>query len=64
MNGEINMIDIVDIKKAVKNGEIFFYVIEGFSKEGLVSYIYCKNNCGECVKVGEIKEKKEYGITE
>lgn len=58
------MIDIVDIKKAVKDGKIFFYVKEGFSKEGLVKYMYCKNDCGECVKVGEIKEEEEYGITE
>ena len=51
------MIDIVDIKKAVKDGEIFFYVKTGFSTNGLVSYIYCKNNCGECVKVGEVEEE-------
>lgn len=51
-----NIVDIVDIKKAVTNGEIFFYVKQGFSGKGTVNYIYCKNDCGECVKVGEVEE--------
>ena len=51
-----NIVDIVDIKKAVTNGEIFFYVKQGFSDKGAVDYIYCKNDCGECVKVGEVEE--------
>lgn len=52
-------IDIVDIKKAVTNGEIFFYVKQGVSNKGVVNYIYCKNDCGECVKVGEVEEDAE-----
>ena len=52
------VIDIVDIKKAVTNGEIFFYVKQGFSDKGVVDYIYCKNDCGECVKVGGVVENE------
>ena len=39
-------IDIVDIKQAVKQGQITAYVKDG--------KIYIKNDSGECVQIGEI----------
>ena len=47
-NSKTKEIDIVDIKEAVKSGELEFY-IKGNS-------IYCSNKTNEVVKVGEIKE--------
>jgi hypothetical protein len=41
-------IDIVDIKSCVKTGLIHFEVKD--------SIIYCRNQSGECVKVGEQEE--------
>lgn len=41
-------IDVVDIKKAVKEKKLYFYIENGF--------ILCKDLVSqECVKVGEIK---------
>lgn len=54
------MIDIVDIKQAVKNGELYFYVREAFDDKGFVDHIYCKNDVGECVKVGEVEMTTRY----
>lgn len=41
------MIDIVDIKSAVREKELHFFIQDGL--------IYAKNNMGECVIVGELK---------
>jgi hypothetical protein len=44
-------IDIVDIKQAVKQGEITAYVKDG--------KIYIKNEIGECVQIGEADDRHE-----
>lgn len=41
------MIDVIDIKEAVKRKELRFYVKNGI--------IYCDADNGDCVKVGEVK---------
>lgn len=43
-------IDIVDIKQAVKIGELKFYVKD--------NKIYCCNTINEVVEVGEIEEEE------
>lgn len=42
-------IDIVDLKEAVKDGAISFYIKD--------NVIYCKNKTGEVVKVGIVDER-------
>lgn len=44
------MIDIVDIKTAVRKKELHFFIQNGF--------IYVRNDIGECVIVGELKMDK------
>ena len=39
--------DIVDIKKAINDGQLTVYVKDG--------KIYMKNEIGECVQIGEVK---------
>lgn len=46
-------IDIVDIKEAVKIGQLKFY-----TKDNI---IYCSNSVSEVVKVGEVKEDQHVG---
>ena len=50
------MIDIIDIKQAVKTGQLFAYVKN--------NKIYLENNIGECVEIGEdspiVFEHSEY----
>ncbi len=43
------MLDIVDVKEAVKRGEMTAYVNNGA--------IFLKNVIGECVKIGEVEEE-------
>ena len=43
------MLDIVDVKEAVKRGEMTAYVNNGA--------IFLKNDIGECVKIGEVQEE-------
>lgn len=47
-------IDIIDIKKAVKEGQMKFFVVEQYDGK----YIICKNDIGETVCVGEVKGKE------
>ena len=44
-------LDIMRIKQAVKDGEVYFYIEDG--------KIYCANNYGECVMVGTVKVESE-----
>ncbi len=50
-------IDIVDIKKAVKDGEMEFYTKETRlwenGKSTMCRMIYCKSKVEECVLVGQ-----------
>ena len=47
------MLDIVNIKKAVKEGEVRFFV----KKDCDGTYrIYAENNCGERVVVGHVSD--------
>ena len=41
------MIDIMDIKQAVKKGQLKAYVKDG--------KIYLQNDIGECVEIGEVE---------
>lgn len=43
-------IDIIDIKKEVKEGKLRFYIKE--------SNIYCSNDMNETVKVGELGKEE------
>ena len=45
------MIDVISIKKAVKNNELQFYVRNG--------NILCRADNGDCVKVGETNLESE-----
>ena len=47
------MLDIVSIKKAVKEGEIRFSIKK--ERDGIYR-IYADNNCGERVEVGRVSE--------
>ncbi|MCR4999359.1 MAG: hypothetical protein K6A05_05900 [Lachnospiraceae bacterium] len=50
------MLDIVNIKKAVKEGEIRFFVKKDCDG---VKRIYAENNCCERVIVGRVPEEGE-----
>lgn len=43
-------IDIVDIKKQIKDGMIIPYISSGF--------VYLSNKCGEVVSIGKVEELK------
>lgn len=47
------MIDIMDVKKAVRDGELKAFIAKGFEKQ---SIMLADNQTGECVKIGEVSE--------
>lgn len=50
------IIDPFDIKKAIKEGQLTFFVCEQYDG----SYIYCKDlNTEECACVGKVKAESE-----
>ena len=48
----MNQIDSIKIKQAVKEGQIKFFILEQYDGK----YIYCKDEVGETVIVGKVKE--------